>query len=543
MLGRAWACLAAVAALLLAWPGHAAGPPRPEIWLTPFAPYAAPGDERHGAPDYFDLFEPAAAWAVSAARTKVFKIYRDQAVLMPDDRLKAIIDRVRDRHLALAMESNILIETSACGPGVGKFWPITPVLERLKRLGADLRYLALNEPLTGGHAATGPNACRASIEAVAADTAAALKPLWAVYPALQVGDIEPIGVFGGITDWPEQIGRWMAAYQAATGRPLAFMQADTVWGRDWKHDLLALARITRAAHIPFGVLYDGDFTELSDADWAADTARYASEVEDGLGLHPDQVNFQTWDEWPQHSLPDSDFTTMTGMVRAYLRPRTALTRLDGTRFRLTDERGAPIAGAALTIEQHDDPPDGPLLPQRMEGEVPQHAVSALFALRVNAECTCPRAPVDLVLSGIRYGDGGPAFAWDLAAWTRAAPAAVRPADDGSERAMEVRDPPGTPLVLNGPSFPVRAGAHFDLRFGWAVSRASSGAGYAALIFLGADGIEVRRTLHRLATTWRQVGSVTTDADGVARWPGAAGTRSLALSYAGTVAYRATMREF
>jgi hypothetical protein len=516
---------------------------RPEIWLAPFAPYTAPDDIRKGAPDYFELFKPVSAWAFTASHVKVFKIYRDQVVLMPDAALETIFRGLAERKIALAMETNILLETSVCAPGIDKAKPITPVLERMKRLGADLRYLALNEPLAGGHFAYGPNDCRASIEAVAADVAASLRPLYAVYPDLQVGDIEPIGRIGDMHDWPDEIAKWMDAFRAATGKPFAFMHADTVWGRPWQEDLRGFGQVTRVAGIPFGVIYNGDFTELSDAAWAGNTARYASQVEDGLGIRPDQVIFQSWSNWPQHSVPDSDLTTMTGMVRDYLRERSILTAGSGNRVRLVDEHGAPIAHAPIAVQVQETVADAPFVPQKIEGVVPPDAVAALVAGRLNAECLCPRAAMNIDVKNFVYGEkdarGGyeqAQFSWNFGEWAARAPAAVRRATAGDHAALNISIGPKDSQVLDGPRFPVHAGAEFQARFDWRVSRSSEGAGNIVLIFFGANGIETRRTDHRLVPTWRTVKTLTSDAGGFVDIPadhfGRSGDRFVQLSYAG-----------
>ena len=384
---------------------------------------------------------------------------------MSDGQLRAVIRGLADRHIALGLETNVLQATSTCKPGAGKAAPITAEVERLKRLGADLRYLAMNEPLMGGHGVTGPGDCHASIGAVAEDVAATLKPLLAIYPDLQIGDVEPVGRvdparhLADMQDWPGQIGAWMAAYRAAMGRPLAFMHADTVWERDWRGDLQQLAQVSRTAGVPFGVLYRGDLSEMSDAALAANTARYAGQVEDGLGLRPDHAVFQTWWNWPRHDLPDTDLTTMTGMVRDYLRSRTTVT-LAGGRLRLTGAQGDPVGQAALTVEVHDPAPGATLTPQRIAGQVPPGATAALFALRVHADCLCAPTPARIELVGFQYGEQGAQggydqsrFAWDLHAWFSAMPGATRAMLAGGATALQVNAAAGQKLVMNGPRFP------------------------------------------------------------------------------------------
>ncbi len=565
--GGLWRCIGRCIALWFLGSGatmaHAQGAmdhevARPDIWLTPFAPYTSSDGTRRGAPDYLDLFGPQAPWTYTASHIKVFKIYRDQVVLMPDSVLETIIRGLQERHIALAMESNILLDTSVCGTGAAKAQPITPVLERLKRLGADLRYLAMNEPLAGGHFSRDPTSCQASIEAVAADVANSLRPLYQVYPALQVGDIEPVGHLAEDRDWPAAVAQWMSAFQTATGKPLAFMHADTVWGRIWQADLQRLAQLVRAAGVPFGVIYDGDFTEMSDTAWAANTARYAADVEDGLGIKPDQAIFQSWDKWPQHTLPDHDLTTMTGMVRDYLRQRSKLLVLPNRQIRIVDELGAPIGEAKIEVQRRRRRPLDPriqdLAAQEISGQVPPRAVSALFGLRINAECRCRSVAADLDIANFAYGeqgdDGGydhARFNWDLHQWERDAPDNIRLQSSHGPPIIHIAASPTTSLVLNGPRFPAHADAQFKAQFQWQINEASSEAGYALMVFFGANGIETRRTLYRFGPTWDQLKTLTSDDNGTV----ALSTESLdqltrgavQLLYGGDMKHRPTELQF
>jgi hypothetical protein len=529
----------------LAWPmaGRAADPVRPETWLVPMPPLTAPGDPRSGATDYFDMFKPGAPWDYVAKRIKVFEIYRDRELLMSDDQLRLLLHGLADRHIALGMETNALMATSTCAPGVGKAGPITAEVERLKRLGGDLRFIAMNEPLISGHAMTGPRDCHASIAAVAADVANFLKPLMAVFPELQVGDIEPIGDIpaaahaADMQNWPQQVGQWMAAYKAATGRPLAFLHSDVVWDRDWQGDLRQMAQISHAAGVPFGVLYHGDLTEMSDAALAANTARYVTEVERTLGIHLDHAVFQSWYNWPRRALPDTDLTTMTGMVRDYDRKRTTLT-VSGTRVRLTDEMGAPVVNARIGVDINDPVPGTTLAAQRVTGEVPPGAVGALLALRVHTDCLCAPAAAQIDLAGFQYGETPPAYdgakyVWDFHQWGTEMPPTAHPVTLAGTPGVGVAVTAGQKFALNGPRFPVHAGAPFEARFTWQVSPPADGTGYLAIVFLGANGIETKRTMVRLTPTWRRAATLTTDAAGFAGFLEAAGNgKVVSLAYAG-----------
>ncbi len=67
--------------------------------------------------------------------------------------------------------------------------------------------------------------------------------------------------------------------------------------------------------------------------------------------------------------------------------------------------------------------------------------------------------------------------------------------------MKIHAPASEPLVLNGPQFPVTAGAAFTAKFSWHIPDEANSTGFAALIFGGPDGTEVARTVRNIRTTW------------------------------------------
>ncbi len=110
------------------------------------------------------------------------------------------------------------------------------------------------------------------------------------------------------------------------------------------------------------------------------------------------------------------------------------------------------------------------------------------------------------------------FSWDLHEWASGRHGVTQTVVSGSVPMLDVSARSTEGVVLNGPNFPVHQGAQFELHFSWDVSLPSDEAGYAALIFLGPDGIEFRRTLPRLLSTWRPVATVVTGVNGEVRLP-------------------------
>jgi hypothetical protein len=104
-------------------------------------------------------------------------------------------------------------------------------------------------PLIFGREYSGPNACRDSIESLAAQVAQKVAQARSVFPDIQVGDIEPIG--NPRPGWLTDIAEWTKAYRAATGTPLAFFQFDVDWNNpNWPQQLKAGADLMQSLGIP-----------------------------------------------------------------------------------------------------------------------------------------------------------------------------------------------------------------------------------------------------------------------------------------------------
>jgi hypothetical protein len=502
------------AALFLPAVAHAAGP-APEIWVTPQQPSDLPGTDKPPGNDFFRLFPADAPWPTVAGRVAVFKIYLDVVRHASDDELRSIFQGLSARHIGLALEAQTIADTGACGAGAQPSRWMLPLVERLKRLGADLRIVAMDEPLAYGHSLGGPGRCRAPITQVAADVAKTVAAFKEMYPGLIVGDIEPIGARPDLPNAAD-IATWIKAYRDATGTQLAFFHLDIDWGTRWEDSLVRVAAAIRTAGVPLGVIYDGDFHEVSDDQYARDTALHAEAIEHVLGGAPDQIVFQTWGGYPVHSLPEDAHGSMTGIVRDYLREGTRL-EVAGTRAKLSDAAGRPVPNADVVLESHDPSPRTGMVPQVISGKIPERARSAIFAIRVNTECPCRKGAAKLAIGGVSFSGGGspPALhSWDVRSFAALAPDKVHVVAGVPNPTVSIAVAPDQPLILNSPTFPIVPGSDFTLRFEWNVSPDAAGTGYAGLIFLDQDGKEMNRLIHPMEVTWRSVGRATTDTSGL-----------------------------
>jgi hypothetical protein len=158
-----------------------------DVWLAPLDRHYSNGNI--GSYDYAELFRPDASWPEVAKRVTVFKLYPFFTARSSDEELAAVIADLRRRGIALALEARVLTDQGDCkGDGGAN---TLRLLLRLKRLGGNLRYLAMDEPMK--HWRFVKSNCRVPLGAIAQNIAANVRIFKTVFPKLQVGDIEPVG--------------------------------------------------------------------------------------------------------------------------------------------------------------------------------------------------------------------------------------------------------------------------------------------------------------------------------------------------------------
>lgn len=118
-----------------------------------------------------------------------------------------------------------------------------------------------------------------------------------------------------------------AAYREAVGAPLAFIEADVQWSITPAIDsiLVGAERAFRAAGVPFGIIADGG-PATSDKVWVAKAIARLERYE-AAGGRPDIVGVESWEDHPDHLVPETDGASLTAIAKAYIdarRPRPYL---------------------------------------------------------------------------------------------------------------------------------------------------------------------------------------------------------------------------
>jgi hypothetical protein len=302
------------------------------IWFAPLNSFNTNGDGGivpYAEVDYMQLFAAGAPWTQARSHTQVFKIVEQLAAFGTDSELQTIFSYVNANNLTLALEAGPLITSPQCGLGVEGYTSgaafATATAQRIKALGGNLAYISMDEPLFYGHFYQGTNACQASVETVAQQAASTMQAYQAVFPEVQVGDIEPLDSFADPAGvWVSTTQEWIGDFQAAAGFPLAFLHDDVTWSVPLNQYLPQLQPLLTQQSIPFGMIFNGTNNAVSDAGWMSAAEQNIQAYNSSGDAQPAQVIFQTWDPYPTHVLPETSPTSLSYLVDFYFSPQAQL---------------------------------------------------------------------------------------------------------------------------------------------------------------------------------------------------------------------------
>jgi hypothetical protein len=488
----------------------------PSVWFTPY--WGTNLSPPIGSSDYFSLFTASAPWTQAAAHVTVFKIYSPTLDSFPDYSDAAFQNLFADlkrRHIALAMEWGALT-SSTCGNGVEGFVGLgLQFAQRIQRLGGTLEYVAFDEPFDNGSLYTGPNACRWSALQVAQNAAQNLAEIRSVFPDVVVGDIEVVPNIESINDWLTRYQQWLDAWQATTGKPFAFFHFDVNWPTGWKPSAAALTRALQLRQIPVGHIYN-TIGAHSDASWIAGAESHMDDFETHERLLPDQANFQSWDPYPTHVLPETDPTAFTYLIDRYFRSRTEMT-LAVTGGFATGKLIGPPGGAVVQLSVVPVSGTGQLAAYSQSGTLPTSTQSVVFGARVGIEnCAQVSLPAEFYLTDFTL-DAGTAGSLHMdfsngltgwGVWGNPAIAAV----EGTQ--LHLRVLPGQTFGLNSATLPfAHGGATYTFTVHATIPAGSRGSGCAVAVYQDQTPTELSRDSLLIEPQAVSVGSAATASDG------------------------------
>ncbi len=288
------------------------------VWISPNDP------TRGGAEDFWDLAKAGSPWQKAKGRIGVLEISQNLVTNGPPDKLREFYTFLKENHISLAIGIGMLTWTDQCGKHVEGYVPpggSAYVAKRIKNLGGELAFIDVDEAVQFGRYYNGPNACHASLSAIAdeiADNFAAYKQ---IFPEVRLGETE---IFSPHPDRPndEQFlsftQNWLNLIKAKIGAPLAFYHQDVIWSSlSPKYYVPKLSALMRQNHVPFGVILIASNGNGPDAAWMESVKANIRTVK-ALPMAPmDHVMISTWFKPPSHNLPETSPSAFTYLINYY----------------------------------------------------------------------------------------------------------------------------------------------------------------------------------------------------------------------------------
>jgi len=299
------------------------------IWFHPQPAFMGP--QANGLPDFLPLFAKGSPWPRALANTRVFGLYAGWIAEVNPAILKQFVEFTNAHDMTIEIEAPSMQAQASCGSGVEGYVPYGQsldaftlgYLQRLKAMGAKRIVIKVDEPFYFGVVLNDPRSCHFSVPQTALYVGQFAQLVKTVFPDAEIGDVEPIidsayppGVVKAIAEWHE-------TYRAVTGAPFPFFFADIEFGyQAWPQLVLAIEQQTHQLGMKFGIIYIGDPTDLTDAEWAAKTIERFYTYQGDSGGKPDFVLFQSWEQHPYVFLPETNPFTFTGVLDSYIAATT-----------------------------------------------------------------------------------------------------------------------------------------------------------------------------------------------------------------------------
>jgi hypothetical protein len=296
-----------------------------EIWFAP--PDDLPRGAKIFSDDFSRLWTAPEEWTFAASHISVFVLSPYYASVGLEDNIKAISLFLTSRHIALAVGIQSL-PVDGCGQGVEgmtKAGQPGNVARRLKRLGIDVKYFALDEPLDFGHNFIGKQACKYSIQEVAHRLAGTISDLRRVYPDAKIVDYEA-PTSEPLPQWTARTSvtliEWLDRYRAETGTPLDAMAMDSSWLEAWQQHDSETSGILHQHGIKAGLFLDAPGgPAVTDQSWMTAARKNIYAVQ-AAKLNLDFIIIASWTQHPRRNLPESDPLALSSLVKWYVTNRS-----------------------------------------------------------------------------------------------------------------------------------------------------------------------------------------------------------------------------
>ncbi len=293
------------------WPGRARAT---EVWFAPTDNLARAG--RLFNQDFPRLFDEPPAWNTDIDSFQIAPFYAEHAT---DEDLLRIASFLGRRRIVLGAGVQPMQIDGECAGGEGRTrrGGNLRIFQRLRKLGLDIRYIGLDEPLTFGHyASRGDRPCRFPIDDVARRVAATISEIRQSYPLARIVDYEAPTI-ASVATWPAELAEWLDAYKRATGAALDAVAFDVDWRVRWLDWVRPGIEVAHSKGVRAGMLLTIAGPGTSDAGAVASLRANIQATEEAR-LPLDLVIVACWTPYPSHSLPASASDTLTSALDWYL---------------------------------------------------------------------------------------------------------------------------------------------------------------------------------------------------------------------------------
>jgi hypothetical protein len=265
-----------------------------------------------------ELFDHPNEWSRTRARTGAILCTDHILAHFSDEELRKWFGLMRSWGISLELEVGAIKEW---GPSAeDTFRAEKPIWDRAVRLGADIKSIAMDEPLVASRAMLHRPDDYAVVQ-----TAQFVSLVRNSYPAIRIGDIEPYPAIplGDHVSWVNQLQERL---QQQHVRSLDFYRLDVDWvsfaktGRGNWRDVSSLVTTLRTAHLPVSMIYwaSGYPSEKAEGiagndTWYVEVLGQGYDVADA-GIAPDQFVVESWIEAPDRIVPENQEFTFTRSV-------------------------------------------------------------------------------------------------------------------------------------------------------------------------------------------------------------------------------------
>jgi hypothetical protein len=236
-----------------------------------------------------------------------------------DSDLREALADLKRRNIAFAIGTGLLIRSDRCRAQTEAYVDqktMEALFDKLRRNGADVKYVTMDEPFFYGHRDSSPTSCHESPQALAKALKESITFVRKYFPNAKFGADE---VVDGSGPWVHELVQWTDTYKAVTGEPLAYIHADLNWTEATIRNVVPLAAALKQRQVPLGVIYDADASNNnSDENWTRNTISHFAKVENEIGIRPDHAVIETWVKTPMRMLPENQGGTFTNVVLQYI---------------------------------------------------------------------------------------------------------------------------------------------------------------------------------------------------------------------------------